>query len=370
MKFAAPYTIYLRTLPSGRKVWYYQFRTSNGKRTGRSCGTSNKAKALRYVRGLYETGRLVQSGALSFGDFAAAFFDEGGDYLAWRDVNGNRPSPSTLASYRRLLEHQLLPFFSGFRLDAITAAAVKDWVVWVRGKCSAKTSNNAQSVLNIILKSAYERALIGSVPCAGMAFRRVERKERVLLSPEELGKIWRGNWGWESARLAFLVCAVTGMRIGEVTGLLSCNVGEDRINVEHSLHPKFGLGPTKTRARRWVPVPPSLGLKEKCGSVWAFQKPDAEEPVPAIVIYKRMMRICAAAGIDAKARGITVHSLRNAFISYMRGSPEGAAIDLKIKAVVGHADPSMTGWYTYWKPEMFPEIYRLQEQLLREITGM
>ena len=158
------------------------------------------------------------------------------------------------------------------------------------------------------------------------------------------------------------------MRIGEVVGLQSFEVGEDRLNVEHSLHPLFGLGSTKTKTSRYVPIPPEMNLKSQCGSRWAFQKPDEERPVRAGYIYNRLMDICKELGINTKARGITVHSLRNMFISYMRGSSFGETIDLKIKAVVGHTDSTQTDWYTYWTPEMFPEIYKVQLKLYKQIT--
>ena len=224
-------------------------------------------------------------------------------------------------------------------------------------------------MLNIILKSAKEKRLINEVPSADLSFRKVKKKHSELLTVEELKQIYNSDsWHWECARRAFLVCAITGMRIGEVVGLQTFEVGDDRLNVEHSLHPRFGLGQTKTRVCRYVPIPRILNLKSKCGSKWAFQKPTCDEPCSAGYIYKRLMLICSELGIDTKARGITVHSLRNMFISYMRGSTFGENIDLKIKAVVGHADESMTDWYTYWTPEMFPEIYEVQEKLYRQIV--
>lgn len=257
------------------------------------------------------------------------------------------------------------------RIDRISVDTVKKWIVWLNESWSAKTSNNAQSVFNIIMKSAKEKRLIKEVPSADLSFRKIKKKERILLTVAELNAIYHSPlWTWTSARTAFLTCALTGMRIGEVTALQSFEVADDRLNVEHSLHPKFGLGPTKTRVCRYVPIPKSLKLKEHCGKKWAFEKPDKEEPCSAHYIYLKLMAICDNLGINHKARGITVHSLRNVFISYMRGSSFGESIDLKIKAVVGHADSTQTDWYTYWTPEMFPEIYEVQEKLYHEITGV
>lgn len=371
MRITEPYTLFLRTLPSGREVYYYQFRYEDGRRSpAYSTGTDKLSQAKRICQKLYNEGKFNRSNGVKFEAFAKDFFNDESPYLEWKKVSGSPLAPSTVASYRKLLNMQVLPYFGKMEIKKINTDMIKKWILWLNENWSAKTGNNAQSVLNIILRSAKEQRIINEIPSLDISFRKIEKKKRVLLTVEELQQIYLyGDWRWESARRAFLLCAVTGMRIGEVVGLQSFEVGEDRLNVEHSLHPQFGLGPTKTRVCRYVPIPPVMKLKESCGSKWAFQKPDSEEPVLASYIYKRLMAILEDMGIDHKSRGITVHSLRNMFISYMRGSTFGAEIDLKIKAVVGHADESMTDWYTYWTPEMFPEIYEVQEKLYRTITG-
>lgn len=372
VRITEPYTIFLRKLPSGRQIYYYQFRDEDGRRSAAySTGTDKISQAKRICQRLYNEGKFSSSRQLLFSTFSSGFFDENSPYNKWKKTNGNELAPSTLSSYKRLLEMQIVPYFGDMPLRKITTDTVKKWIVWLNENWSAKTSNNAQSVLNIILKSAKEKKLISEVPSADLSFRKIKKKNRELLTTKELNRIYHSPlWGkdWECARRAFLTCAITGMRIGEIVGLQTFEVGNDRLNVEHTLHPKFGLGPTKTRVCRFVPIPKVLRLKEQCGSRWAFQKIDEEKPCLAGFIYKRLMLICDSLGIDHKARGITVHSLRNMFISYMRGSSFGETIDLKIKAVVGHADESMTDWYTYWKPEMFPEIYEIQKKLFKEIT--
>lgn len=370
MRLTEPYTIFARKLPSGKVVYYYQFRDENGLRSAaRSTGTSKLSQARRFCQKLYNEGRFEKNTSTLFKTFANNFFDDDSPYMKWKKTSGTELAPSTLLSYKRLLKFQILPYFSEMQIQKISVATVKDWIVWLDGKCSAKTSNNAQSVFNIIMKSAKEKRLIKEVPSADLSFRKIHKKERILLTVEELNDIYHSPlWNWECARRAFLTCALTGMRIGEVTGLQTFEVGTDRLNVEHTLHPKFGLGPTKTRVCRFVPIPKSLHLKEQCGKKWAFEKPTEQEPCQQGYIYKKFTKICDNLKIDHLARGITVHSLRNMFISYMRGSSFGETIDLKIKAVVGHADSTQTDWYTYWTPEMFPEIYEVQEKLYHEIT--
>lgn len=369
MRVTEPYTIFPRKLKSGKTVYYYQFRDENGLRSAAySTGTSNRAQAKRICQKMYNEGLFQKNTAKLFRTFADGFFDDGSTFIKWKETSGANLAKSTVASYRRLLANQILPYFGSMQITRISVDTVKQWIIWLNENWSAKTSNNAQSVFNIIMKSAKEKRLIREVPSADLAFRKVKKRERELLTVEELNKIYHSPlWNWECARRIFLVCAITGMRIGEVTGLQTVDVESDRLNVRHSLHPTFGLGETKTRVCRYVPIPKSLHLREDCGETWAFEKPTSNTPCDQRFFYKRFMAVLEGLSIDHKARGITVHSLRNLFISYMRGSSFGNAIDLKIKAVVGHSDSTQTDWYTYWTPEMFPEIYEVQEKLYKEI---
>ena len=374
-RYREPFTIYPRKLKSGKVVFYYQFRRADGTRSAaRSLGTSSKAEAMRRARRLWREGYFEREGrqkpkAPLFKEFAEALLEPGSEFLLWKEATGRKPAPSTLASYRQLLSTHLVPRFGGMRLPDITPALVKEWVLEKREEVAPKTGNNALSVLNIIMKAAVEKGHIAKSPAEGLGYRKADRKERSLLSVKEIAAIYRASWPSESARRLFLTLAVTGMRAGEAIALSPSDVLPDRLNVSRSYSAKFGMGPTKTRARRVVPIPPSLDLASHCGEKWAFQKPGEDAPVSASSVYKRFRRICASLGIDTKARGITIHSLRNFFISYMRASPKGSEIDLKIKAVVGHAGSTMTDWYTYWKAEDFSEIYALQEELLQKITG-
>ena len=369
MRVTEPYTIFPRKLKSGKTVYYYQYRDDTGLRSAAySTGTSNKAEARRICQKLYNEGYFQRNSTRLFKNFAAGFFDNSSTYIKWKKTSGVNLAKSTIASYQRILINQVLPYFGEMQISKISVDTVKQWIIWLNENWSAKTSNNAQSVFNIIMKSAKEKRMIKEVPSADLSFRKIKKKDRELLTIKELNAIYHSPlWNWECARRAFLVCAITGMRIGEVTGLQTIDVESDRLNVRHSLHPRFGLGETKTRVCRFVPIPPSLLLKEQCGTQWAFEKPTCSEPCDEGYVYKRFCAVVDSLNIDRKARGITVHSLRNLFISYMRGSSFGETIDLKIKAVVGHQDNSTTDWYTYWTPEMFPEIYEIQEKLYKEI---
>lgn len=156
------------------------------------------------------------------------------------------------------------------------------------------------------------------------------------------------------------------MRIGEVLALTPHEVSEKFVNVCHSYDDSLGLGDTKTKKSRYVPIPDNFFTAEELNNPWIFCREDNKDlPILRIGFYKNFVKICEEIGIDCKERGITVHTLRNFFISYLQSVniPEP-----KIRAIVGHKDNSMTELYTYWNPEMFPEIYEAQLNLYKQIT--
>lgn len=365
MRITEPYTIFARRLKSGRKVYYYQFRDESGIRSAaRSTGCDTMAKARRFCQRMYNEGAFGQDSSRLFGTFARDFFDKEKEFYRWKLANLQRISDSTLQSYARLLNCQVLPFFEKVPLTRINTALVKDWIIWCTDKWSAKTTNNAQSVLNIILKSAREKGLIRSLPTQNLSFRKVSKKKRDLLTVDEIRDIYNSTrWFDPADRKAFLLTAITGMRIGEVIALTPESVKTGYVDVRHSWHQKFGLGDTKTRMCRYVPTPEGLDLMDGSGKTWIFER--SGKPVPAHTIYMTFRDICGDLGIDCRERGLTIHSLRNFFISYMQSKniPEP-----KIRAVVGHADETMTDLYTYWRPDMFPEVYEIQAELYRRIT--
>lgn len=131
MRITEPYTLFLRTLQSNKKVYYYQFRDEQGCRsTMRSTGNDNLAKAKRIVNQLYRQGLLKKNNDnITFYNFSVSFFEDGSPYLNWKKANGTPIKPETVASYRKCLSNQLMPFFASKELKQITTDVIKQWVV-------------------------------------------------------------------------------------------------------------------------------------------------------------------------------------------------------------------------------------------------
>lgn len=362
MRITEPYTIFLRTLASGRKVYYYQYRDDEGKRSSiRSTGCTSLAKARRYCEKLYQSGQFKLKPSILFKVFTKDIFSKEGEFYRWKVISGHKITDSSLSLYKNALKNYLLPFFAEIRIDKITVDTVKEWRVWINSKYKANTVKLSQLVLKHILEQAIEKKIILQNPCSMVSGQKIVRKEKILLTIEELKKIFAADWD-KTAKRACLTACITGMRIGEVIALQDSDVQKNFLNVYKSYSEIYGLGDTKTHKKRYVPIP--CNFKLKSGTTWVFEKEG--KPFPRSLIYKKFRECLKSLGIDYEARGITIHSFRNFFISYM----EKESVPFKkIQATVGHTDGTMTEWYTFWKPDMLQEVYIAQQKLYDIITG-
>ena len=369
MRVTEPYTIFPRTLSSGKTVYYYQYRDEKGNRSSaKSTGCTTLSSAKRFCQKLYNNGDFKTTSKLSFANYTKDFFSESSRYYKWKIANKEHISQETLLAYNKFLRNQLTPFFSDFIFTEIKRADVKDWVIWANDKWSPKTVNSAQTVLNLIFKQAIDEELVENNPCYNLSFRTIKKKERELLTIEEVRVLYNSGKWWYDNKLLFLLDIITGMRISEVVALHHDNIYENYIDVKHSYSRQFGLGTTKTNESRFVPIPSTLAdiLKMFQGYIFVnHEGRNVGKPLNINSFYTNLIDNYNLCGIDYKSRGLTVHTNRDFYNTYLLSENVPEA---KIRAVIGHKDSSMTNLYTYWKPDMFSEVYTAQEKLYRIIT--
>ena len=361
MRVTEPYTLFKRTLSSGKTVYYYQYRDDEGRRSSaKSTGCSTLSAARRFCQKLYNSGEFEQKSVLSFGVYASDFFSKTGEYFKWKKVNKQELTDNTLLRYNILLKYQVMPYFENMSITNISRSDVKSWIIWASDKWSAKTVNNAQTVLNIILKSAVEKELINFNPATDLGFRKTDKLNRNTFSIVELKNVYNARWTEEYLRNAFLLIAITGMRVNEVSCLTDSDIKSDYIYVSHHWHKKFGMcDSSKTKMNRIVPIPSDFKFPEHNGFIYGNEK-----PFDACRLRDNIERICTELGLDYKGRHLSTHSLRAFYNTYLESKN---ITDAKVKAVIGHKDKTTTGLYTFWKPDMFPDVHEVQNELYREI---
>lgn len=365
MRATEPYTIFQRTLLSGKKVYYFQYRDSNGHRSvPKSTGCTTLSSARRYCQQLYNNNLFTTSNnSITFKSFSNDFFSENSEFRQWKKANGRDLKPETVARYTSSLNKHILPYFADIKLKDITTDICKKWIIWASSQWTPHAVNNDQGVLNIILESAVDKELINKNPLRKLGMRKTEKKHRELLTIDELSALYSTSWPQEIEKKAFLLASITGMRIGEVIALQKTDISNNVINVTKDISDKFGLqNSNKTNLKRKVPIPTNFLFPES-NSIWVFDCNGS--PIKAHSIYNAFTRRCDKLLIDRKARGIDIHSLRDFFVTYLRNN---GIQDAKIRAIVGHADKTMTDVYTHWDISMFSDVCKIQQELYNLIT--
>jgi len=181
--------------------------------------------------------------------------------------------PTTLDSYRYLLEVHILPAFGDDPLNSLNPQKIAQWEKkLVTDGLSRRTASNARSTLITTLSDAVPRYLTTN-PAArrkGKGKKGQRRIERV----EHSGKVWASPIdalliaeraaalsGSATDFVAVMTMAYTGMRWSEIVGLPPDCVHGDTIDVHwklYELNGRFYRGRPKDGSMRTVTIPPFL----------------------------------------------------------------------------------------------------------------
>lgn len=209
---------------------------------------------------------------------ANKYVDPRGGRITLTDwVNAWFPSldlePTTLDSYRYLLEVHILPTFGNQTLPSLSNEKIAQWERgMVLSGLSRKTAHNARSALITALSDAVPR-YIPVNPAArrkGKGRKGQHRIERV----EKAGKVWASPLealliaeraaalsGSDTDFIVILTMAYTGMRWSEIIGLPPSCIRGDVVDVHwklYELNGRFYRGRPKDGSMRTVAIPAFL----------------------------------------------------------------------------------------------------------------
>lgn len=387
MRYHEPYTLFPRTMASGLTVWYNRARTEDGRRTTAwSTGQTTKSAARAHCRQLERNGRLIPvrdapapTQEISFADLALDFWSwDRSEYVRARLRFSDPARPAISERYcrdmARLVELHILPTFRRRHVADITPQEVEAWALRLRDEkgLSGKRVNNAVSCLRVMLAEAYRAGILpwdpkqkGKIRALGNARRERGRltydEVRRLFADDALATAWRGHTLYRSVNL---VAAATGCRQGEILGLRDADVFPDHLHVAHSWTLGFGLGPTKTRRARDVPLPPRAyeAVRPFLGSGgYVFSMNNGESPCTGNRVTDALYQALEAIGVTDRAeRNITFHSWRHWLNSTLRAR---AVPDDIVRKVTGHSTADMTEAYTAYLPEDFAPVAAIQREV-------
>ena len=223
--------------------------------------------ALRLVRELRARG-LVDLEARSaggpasepFGAWLVAFWDyDTSKYVAERLAHGQRATKRHCQDMQGRARETAEILGRELRLGDVKRAHLTELGLKLKAEGRAPaTVNKTMSATTTALRWAAVNELIPTDPTRGLRGFSGAARKRGILEPGEVKALFSTPWADERARVACLVAATTGARLGEILALQRQDIGEDRLFVRHSYSIKDGLKSTKSGESREVPVLPAV----------------------------------------------------------------------------------------------------------------
>ncbi len=379
MRYREPFTVYPRTLKSGRIVWYYQTYDDSGKRTtAYSTGQTSKSAARHICRKLLREGKLLPDtgGRITFGTYSKDWWDwEKCEYLAYKRTRRNI-TKSYANSGQIILRNHILPYFKDMRMEDIRIYDVEKWLQSLVANGQSTTSaNHYLSFLRIMMTEAVRRNILKEDISRKVPTLKKNDFTRGILPHDIVQKIFdesniKEYWPNIKCYYASLLAACTGMRMGEVRGLRYSDLGKGMVSISRQFHAKFGVTDTKNHKCREVPLPQSLidellKMERKSDEDFIFaSKHNNGNPIHPTSISRALISAVGKAGIkeeELKAKNITFHSWRHYFNTVMRSNNVS---DSKLRSMTGHQSATMTDHYTHYATEDLKEIGNIQAKII------
>jgi integrase len=267
-------------------------------------------------------------------------------------------SPTTLGAADSRLRCHLRPVFGRRRLGEITVSSIRQWQYELRGKgLEHGTVMACRSLLNRILQAAEDERLIPANPVGKVPppkrpvdpeviFGRVEPR---VLTPKQVGQLLAS--ARPDDRAVLLVLAGTGLRAGELCGLLGVRVDLRRRCLEIATvrydAGRFGRGykprPKSTAGIRSIPLA-ALVIEElrrrRPAEPSALLFPDASR-YRLRHAYLRAVRQARKQGhlLGLDLRG--PHDLRHTFATWLEDDGIPARV---IDELMGHSATRRSAW--------------------------
>src|SRR3990172_12479830 len=217
----AGFSLYVRKRKKGKPIYYAQFRTTTGSwSTAKSTGCTTRRAAEQFCEAyLRKKAYFLPGTTVTFLEFSKNFFSWEGDWATDKRMNGKRISRRHCIERNEILRNHVLLVFGPYNLTDIDRAQIKRFKLELyRNSYSGSLINKCLYILRAILTAAEERELIKAVPTIERAAENPRPKG--ILSIDEVNRLFSAPWGDFRGYVGNLLAASTGLRIGELQGLV------------------------------------------------------------------------------------------------------------------------------------------------------
>ncbi|MBQ5449908.1 MAG: site-specific integrase [Treponema sp.] len=310
--------------------------------------------------------------------FLTDFWDETkSEYIQKKRAKGKGLANRHCKDMRDIVRRYWKPYFDTKKICELDFNCLEDFFFYLKTELnkSSSTVNKAINVAAVAFDFEVKHGRLGKNPMTGIDRYGADTEKRGILSVQEVEKLFSAQWDNPVSRLANMLAATTGMRAGEISGLRYCDLGEDRIFINHAWGVVDGLKSTKTGKKREVPVLPDVIYMLKrlarrnpvySDSSFVFWSPVKGGKEPFLPRYWEdgLYDTLAKIGISKEQRverNIVFHSWRHFYATQIS---ERAQASLA-QETLGHASAQMTAHYASHGTE---EKMAAVQGIMREVT--
>jgi len=295
------------------------------------------------------------------------------EYLQqWLESKKPNVAPRTYESYEMIISTHLIPSLGHINLSKLQPLAVEQYK---NEKLKAKKSNRTVqyhlSILNQAMKAAVRLRLISYNPVEAVDKPRVQKRPAKFLTPKQVDILLEAAKGKREYPAIFFALH-TGMRLGEVLGLLweNVNLNEKIIHVRKQLQYIKGVGielqdilKTSSSYRTITISSEVIALLKSLSKISDYvfcipKGPHAGKPYDPTNFDNRFKEIIAETGLN-----ITPHSLRHTHASLLLAAGEQLNV---VQERLGHERASTTSdIYAHVLPNSQKKSAELFEQILK-----
>jgi integrase len=269
-----------------------------------------------------------------------------GMYLdEWMDERKNTISYRTWRSQESMIRNRVKPHIGSVRLCKLSGKDVRGmYRRLLSDGLTASTVGNVHVILKQALRDAVREKCIRTNPLDDVKPPKQERKEKDVLTPDEVRRLLDAVSG-ERFEVVYVLGATCGLRIGEILALRVEDIDLERgtIRIERTLYNGQCSAPKTTSSRRTLTLPQRAlqALTRLCkvhgnpsGYLFATS---SGKPVDVSNFYKWSFRpALRRAGLPET---LTPHSLRHGTASLLLNQNVPVPV---VSKYLGHANPGIT----------------------------
>jgi len=239
------------------------------------------------------------------------------------------------------LEHKvgvINTFFGTSQVDKINRAMIKDFVHEILKDNSSSSAKNYMSALRGVFNAAIDDEAITQNPMVNIKLPKANPKPITPFTSKEVSTLLTESDGW--LRLFLAISLFTGMRTGEVIGLMQSDIDLDRkvISIKRSISKGVMSKPKTDKSIREVPILdgllPFLATLPK--TMYLFTGKDKKPLLGVSGSYQRgWTRLLKKCSISYRKLYTTRHTF---IVSMLKNSDLSI---LEIAQIVGHTSTQM-----------------------------